>query len=69
MKILIVNAGSSSLKYQLINMDNEATIAQGMIERRENFKGDGKHLTEGRNLGEAEIILGDRYVQKQQQDV
>ena len=33
MKILIVNAGSSSLKYQLINMDNEATIAQGMIER------------------------------------
>ena len=33
MKILIVNAGSSSLKYQLIDMDNEATIAQGLIER------------------------------------
>ena len=23
MKVLIVNAGSSSLKYQLVNMDNE----------------------------------------------
>ena len=33
MKILIVNAGSSSLKYQLIDMDNEVTIAQGLIER------------------------------------
>ena len=33
MKILIVNAGSSSLKYQLINMENETIIAQGLIER------------------------------------
>jgi hypothetical protein len=40
-----------------------------MIERKESFKGDGKHLTEERNLGEAEIIVGDRYVQKQQQEV
>ena len=27
MKVLIVNAGSSSLKYQLVNMDNEGVIA------------------------------------------
>ncbi|MBE5783029.1 MAG: acetate kinase, partial [Clostridiales bacterium] len=33
MKILIVNAGSSSLKYQLINMENEQTLAQGLVER------------------------------------
>ncbi|MGI6215744.1 MAG: acetate/propionate family kinase [Christensenellales bacterium] len=33
MKILIVNAGSSSLKYQLIDMENESTIAKGLIER------------------------------------
>lgn len=33
MKILVVNAGSSSLKYQLINMDDESTIAQGLVER------------------------------------
>jgi len=40
-----------------------------MIERREDFKGYGKHLTEEKNLGEAEIIVGDRYVQRQQQEV
>ena len=33
MKILIVNAGSSSLKYQLIDMDNESTLAKGLVER------------------------------------
>lgn len=33
MKILIVNAGSSSLKYQLIDMENEQTMAKGLIER------------------------------------
>jgi len=40
-----------------------------MIERRKDYWGDGKHLTEERNLGEAEIIVGDRYAQKQQQEV
>lgn len=33
MKILIVNAGSSSLKYQLIDMEDEQTIAKGLAER------------------------------------
>lgn len=33
MKILIVNAGSSSLKYQLIDMEQETTMAKGLIER------------------------------------
>ena len=33
MKILIVNAGSSSLKYQLIDMDDERTLAKGLVER------------------------------------
>lgn len=33
MKILVVNAGSSSLKYQLIDMDNETMMAKGLIER------------------------------------
>ena len=40
-----------------------------MIEPRESFKGHGNYLTEERNLGEAGIIVGDRYVQKQQQEV
>ena len=33
MKILILNAGSSSLKYQLIDMQNESILAKGLIER------------------------------------
>ena len=33
MKVLVINAGSSSLKYQLIDMDNEAVIAKGLCER------------------------------------
>lgn len=33
MKILVINCGSSSLKYQLINMEDEMCLAQGLIER------------------------------------
>ena len=33
MKILVINAGSSSLKYQLINMEDESVIAKGNCDR------------------------------------
>lgn len=33
MKILVVNCGSSSLKYQLINMENEEVLAKGKCDR------------------------------------
>lgn len=33
MKILVVNAGSSSLKYQLIDMENESVLVKGLCER------------------------------------
>lgn len=33
MKILVINAGSSSIKYQLIEMDDESIIAKGICER------------------------------------
>lgn len=33
MKILVINAGSSSLKYQLIDMENESVMAKGNCER------------------------------------
>ncbi len=33
MKILVINAGSSSLKYQLIDMDGEKVLAKGVCER------------------------------------
>lgn len=46
---LVVNCGSSSLKYQLLNMDNESVIAKGICER---IGIDGsfiKHTTEGQD--------------------
>ena len=33
MNILVINCGSSSLKYQLINSDTEAVLAKGLCER------------------------------------
>ena len=33
MKILVINAGSSSLKYQLIDMSNETVLAKGNCDR------------------------------------
>ena len=33
MKILVINAGSSSLKYQLIDMDTKSVLAKGLCER------------------------------------
>ena len=33
MKVLVINCGSSSLKYQLINMEKEKVLAQGLVER------------------------------------
>ena len=33
MKILVINCGSSSIKYQLLEMDNETVLAKGLLER------------------------------------
>ena len=33
MIVLVVNCGSSSLKYQLVNMDNEEVMAKGLVEK------------------------------------
>lgn len=49
MKILVINCGSSSLKYQLIDMENETVLAKGLCER---IGIDGSKLThevEGRD--------------------
>ena len=32
-KILVINSGSSSLKFQLIDMSNEAVLAKGLCDR------------------------------------
>ena len=33
MKILVINSGSSSLKYQLFKMEDESVLAKGVIQR------------------------------------
>ena len=50
MKILVLNCGSSSLKYQLINMENEEVIAKGNYERIGIDKSFVTHKVNGENL-------------------
>ncbi len=48
MKILVINAGSSSIKYQLIDMATEKVIAKGMCDRIGIAGGNFKLKAEGR---------------------
>ena len=43
MKVLVINSGSSSLKYQLLNMETEAVMASGIVERIGEAMGALKH--------------------------
>lgn len=49
MNILVINAGSSSLKYQFINMDSLAVIAKGLCERIGIEGSCLKHTPEGKD--------------------
>lgn len=53
MKILVINCGSSSLKYQLIDMQNEEVLAKGLVERIGIEGARIKHETTGK---EKEVI-------------
>ena len=33
MKVLVINCGSSSLKYQVLDMTDESLLAKGLVER------------------------------------
>ena len=33
MKVLVINCGSSSLKYQVIDMTHESVLVKGLVER------------------------------------
>ena len=45
MNILVINAGSSSLKYQLLNMKDETIMASGLVERIGELTGKMIHKT------------------------
>ncbi len=47
MKILVLNCGSSSLKYQLFNMEDESVLAKGICERIGTEKAQLVHQKEG----------------------
>lgn len=53
MKVLVINSGSSSLKYQLIDMETESVIAKGNCER---IGIDGSKLTHKAKGQEIEIM-------------
>lgn len=48
MKILVINCGSSSLKYQFIDMTNESVLAKGLCERIGIDGSNLKHTPEGK---------------------
>ena len=52
MKILVINAGSSSLKYQLFDMENESVLAKGLCERI----GIGGHLKHSPLVGDKPVF-------------
>ena len=56
MKVLVINAGSSSLKYQLIDMANTEVLAKGLCERI-GIDGVLKHEPTGKNDYKAEIAM------------
>ncbi|MEG0381902.1 MAG: acetate kinase [Christensenella sp.] len=57
--VLVINAGSSSLKYQLIDMDNEDVIAKGLVERIGIDHSVIKHKPTGKDNVEIETPMND----------
>ncbi len=51
-KILVINSGSSSLKFQLINMPAEEVLASGLVERIGQEIGKLKYVSEGESVSE-----------------
>jgi acetate kinase len=54
--VLVINSGSSSLKYQLIETDDERTLASGMIDRIGEAASSVTHTTDnGKNQRQSEV--------------
>lgn len=53
MNVLVINCGSSSLKYQLIDMENEEVLAKGLVERIGIEGSRVKHTT----VGKEQVII------------
>jgi len=55
--VLVVNSGSSSFKYQLIEMDGERVLASGLVERIGEGEGRAEHRTAGESFQVSQDIL------------
>ena len=61
MKILVINAGSSSLKYQLLDPDTQEVLAKGRCERI-GIDGHLKHTPTGKDVFDADVDMPDHEV-------
>ena len=57
MKILVINAGSSSIKYQLIDMENELVLAKGLCDRIGIAGGNFKHQPHGKDAYKVDVQM------------
>ncbi|GAQ26086.1 acetate/propionate family kinase [Tepidanaerobacter syntrophicus] len=62
MKILVINCGSSSLKYQLFNMEDNSVLAKGLVERIGLESGMLKHTPQGKETVKIEENIPDHKV-------
>jgi acetate kinase len=53
MKILVINCGSSSLKYQLLDMQTKGLLASGLVERIGEAAGKVSHQIDPDDRGRA----------------
>ena len=59
MNVLVINCGSSSLKYQLFNMNDESVLAKGLVERIGIEGSRLKHEVEGKDKKTIEVPMND----------
>ncbi len=59
MKVMVINCGSSSLKYQLLNMADESVMAIGLVERIGLEGSRVKHEVPGRDKEVIEVPMND----------
>ena len=61
MKVLVINCGSSSLKFRLINSDDEKVLARGLFERIGEEKGSFTYIPGEEEKQRADMIIPDHY--------
>lgn len=58
-RVLVVNSGSSSLKYQLVDPSTGEWIAKGLVERIGESTSSARYQRAGQEPGERELVLAD----------